>query len=88
MLTVGTFLIYMAVHGDDLNNQLSVVSLFMTMSLYGILQIPLGFLPMLINFFTTVRSSIHAIYSYNNMLQLQNDMYSELTSINTRMMLQ
>ena len=58
MLTAGTFLIYMAVHGNDLNNQLSVVSLFMTMSLYGILQVPLGFLPMLINFFTTVCLSI------------------------------
>ena len=66
MLTAFTFLIYMAVHGNDLNNQLSVVSLFMTMSLYGILQVPLGFLPMLINFFATVRLCI-----YCTSLQLQ-----------------
>ena len=55
MLTAGTFLIYMAVHGNDLDNQLTAVNLFMTMSLYGILQVPLGFLPMLINFLSAVR---------------------------------
>ena len=56
MLTAGTFLIYLAVHGNDLDNQLTAVSLFMTMSLYGTLQVPLGFLPMLINFLSAVRT--------------------------------
>ena len=54
MLTAATFLIHMEVHGNYLNNQLSVVNLFMTMSIYGILQVPLGFLPVFLTLFSTV----------------------------------
>lgn len=54
VLTAVTFIIYTHVHGDDPDNQLTAVRAFMTLALYNLLQVPLGFLPMVINFLSAV----------------------------------
>ena len=54
VLTASTYLIYTGVHGDDPDNQLTPVRVFMVLALYNFLQVPLGFLPVVINFLATV----------------------------------
>ena len=54
VLTASTYLIYTRVHGDDPDNQLTPVRIFMVLALYNLLQIPLGFLPIVITFIAAV----------------------------------
>ena len=54
ILTAATFLIYTHVHGDDPDNQLDAVRAFMTLALYNLLQVPIGFLPTIISFASAV----------------------------------
>ena len=56
-LTASTFLIYTHIHGDpiqDPDNQLNAEKAFMTLALYNLLQIPLGFLPVIVNTLSAV----------------------------------
>ena len=65
ILTASTFLIYVHVHGDPVNdpgNQLNAMKAFMTLALYNLLQVPLGFLPIIINFLSAVRNSLRICY--------------------------
>ena len=61
ILTAVTFIIYTHIHEDDPDNQLTAVRAFMTLALYNLLQVPLGFLPMVINFLSAVCFSFQPI---------------------------
>lgn len=66
IMTASTFLIYIHVHGDPVNdpeNQLTTVNAFMTLALFTALQVPIGFLPLTINFLSAVRTYIFNGYT-------------------------
>ena len=58
LMTASTFLIYTHVHGDPVNdpdNQLNTINAFMTLALFSMIAVPLGFLPLTINFLSAVQ---------------------------------